>query len=81
MSQPRAKRSSSTTLPTHGVATGKNPVSGVIRRYPSNVTEHRHLALEDQLRDVFHRSLLEQLVVGHEVISPIPKDIKNPFKI
>merc|ERR1712183_770236 len=51
LSQPRAKRSSSTTLSTHGVGTGKNPVSGVIRRKPSNMAEHRQLALEDQLRD------------------------------
>jgi len=36
-----------------GVATGKNPVGGVIRRKPSNEAEHRHLTLEDQLRDVF----------------------------
>ena len=57
------------------MATGKNPVGGVIRRKPSNVTEHRHLALEDQLRDVFHGSLLEQSVVGLEVERPIPEDL------
>lgn len=36
-----------------------NPVGGVIRREPSSVTEHRHLALNDQLRDVFHGRLLQ----------------------
>ena len=49
-------------------------MSGVIGREPSNMAEHRHLALEDQLRDLFHRSLLEQSVVGHEVGPPIPED-------
>ena len=39
------------------------------------MTEHRHLALEDQLRDVFHRSLLEKSVVRLEVESLIPEDI------
>ena len=52
--QPQARRSSSTTLPTSRFVTGMNPVGGVVRRKPNNVTEHRHLALEDQLRDVFH---------------------------
>ena len=42
------------------------------------MAEHRHLALEDQLRDLFHRSLLEQSVVGHEVGPPIPE---NPPKV
>ena len=49
-------------------------MGGVIRRESSNVAERQHLALEDQLRDVFHKNLLEQLVVGHEVEPLIPED-------
>ena len=48
---------------------------GIIRIKPSNVTEHQHLALEDQLRNVFHGSFHEQLVVGLEVEPPIPEDL------
>ena len=39
LSQPRAKRSSSTTFPTLRVVIGKNPVDGVSRRKPSNVLD------------------------------------------
>ena len=39
------------------------------------MTEHRHLALEDQLRNVSHGSFLEQSVVGLEVEPPISEDL------
>ena len=63
LSQPRAKRSSLTTL-----SRGE-----VVRRKPRNVPEHSHLALKDQIRDIFYGRLLDQSVVGLEVESPIPE--------
>ena len=39
------------------------------------MTEHRHFALEDQLRDVYHGSLIEQSVVGLKVEPLIPEDL------
>ena len=41
------------------------PVGGVVRRKSSNVTEHhRHLAVEDQLRDVFHGNRFEANLIN-----------------
>jgi len=45
--------------PNEGYLPKNNPVGGVVKRKPKNVTEHQHLAHEDQLGDVFHGNLLE----------------------